>query len=34
MLEVTKSALQEVNSILSKPENKDLYVRVYIDGVG
>lgn len=34
MLEVTEVAVKEVKSILAKPENKDLYVRVYIDGVG
>ena len=34
MLEVTKSAAKEVKAILSKPENKDLFVRVYIDGIG
>lgn len=34
MLEVTKSATKEVQAILAKPENKDLFVRVYIDGVG
>ena len=34
MLEVTKSATKEVKAILTKPENKDLFVRVYIDGVG
>ncbi len=34
MLEVSKVASKEVKVILAKPENKDLYVRVYIDGVG
>ena len=34
MLEVSEIASKEVKTILAKPENKDLYVRVYIDGVG
>ena len=34
MLDVTKSATKEVKAILAKPENKDLFVRLYIDGVG
>ena len=34
MLEVSKVAIKEIKTILDKSENKDLYVRVYIDGVG
>ena len=34
MLEVSEVASKEVKVILAKPENKDLYVRLYIDGVG